>query len=125
MRTLLTILALTICTSLYATPPEYYSSRKWVEQLCATNQTPKDEQLFLGRVVPQKYAAVVRYHQGITLREIIDETPFKGTTVNVCVLRPHVDPIKNLFLVKPTDKPKFEVNPLDMIWIYDEGPVAW
>jgi hypothetical protein len=125
MRALVILFLLTVCTSLYAMSPEYSSSRKWVEQLCTTNQTPTDERLFLGRVVPQKYAAIIRYHRGITLREIIDQTPFKGATVHVCVLRPHVDATTNIILVKPTDQPKFEIKPLDMIWLYDDGPVIW
>ena len=125
MRALLIFFALTVCDSLHAASPEYFSSRKWVEQLCSTNQTPKDERLFLGRVVPQKYGAIISYHRGITLREIIDQTPFKGTTVHACVLRPHVDAATNIILVKPTDLPKFEIKPLDMIWLYDDGPVIW
>lgn len=114
--------SLIVGTSLYAMSPEYFSSRKWVEERCTTNGTPKSERLFLGRVVPQKYAAIIQYHVGISIREIIDQTPFKGTTVNVCVLRPHVDPTTNLMHVAPTDTPKFEVKPLDMIWICDSGP---
>jgi hypothetical protein len=181
LKALLIFCSLIVGAPLYATPPEYYSSRKWVEERCTTNDTPKSEHLFLGRVVPQEYAAIVQYHRGISLREIIDQTQFKGTTVNICVLRPHVNsstnvihvkgPCKNKFGVygaeilvvgearatriprqwvckeratkpaakrssqkcrsyfctvpKPADTPKFEVKPLDMIWIYKGGPVAW
>lgn len=125
MRTLLILFGLSLCMSLHATPPEYFSSRKWVEDRCVTNTTPKDERLFLARVVPQEYAGIVQYHKGITLREIIDQTPFKGTTVYAVVLRPHVDPSANMILVKPTDQPKFEIRSLDMIWLYDDHPIAW
>jgi hypothetical protein len=125
MKAFLIFCALIVGMSLHAIPPEYFSSRKWVEDLCSTNQTPRDERLYLGRVVPQKYGAIIRYHRGITLREIIDQTPFKGATVTVCVLRPHADPKTNLTLVKPKDRPKFEVKPLDVIWIYDGGSVIW
>ena len=125
MRVLLLLFGLSLCLSLHATPPEYFSSRKWVEQRCVTNTTPKDERLFVGRVVPHEYAGIIHYHQGITLRDIVDQTPFKGTTVVVCILRPHVDPVTNIIKVEPTDKPTFEVKALDMIWIYDDRPVAW
>ena len=125
MRILAIIFLLMVSIMCFATPPEYSSSRKWVEQICSTNQTPKEERLFLGRIDPQKYAAIIRYHRGITLREVIDQTPFKGTTVVACILRPHVDPATNMILVKSTDQPKFEIEPLDMIWLYDDGPVIW
>jgi hypothetical protein len=125
MRIFLILFSLCFCTSLHATPPEYSSSRKWVEQRCITNTTPEDERLFLGRVVPHEYAAIIPYHEGITIREIIDQTPFKGTTVNIIVLRPHVDPLTNLMKVEPTDKPSFKVKALDTIWICDGGPLIW
>jgi hypothetical protein len=125
MRALLILFGLSLCMSLHATPPEYFSSRKWVEERCATNTTPKDERLFVGRVVPHEYASIIHYHKGITLREIVDQTPFQGTTVVVCVLRPKVDPWTNIITIKPSEKPQFVVNALDMIWIYDDGPVTW
>ena len=125
MRALLILFSLSVCMSLHATPPSYSGSRKWVEERCVTNTTPKDERIFVGRVVPHEYAGIIHYHKGITLREIVDQTPFKGTTVVVCVLRPKVDPATNIIKIKPTEKPAFVVNDSDMIWIYDDGPVIW
>jgi hypothetical protein len=116
MRALLALFILTLCTSLYAMSPQYYSDRKLVEELCSTNTIPKGERIFLCRAGPQKYAAIIRYHQGITIREIIDQTPFKNTTVVVCVVRPKTDP--SIISVKPSDSPKFEIEALDMIWLY-------
>ena len=125
MKALLILFGLSLCMSLPAMSPEYFSSRKWVEERCVTNTTPKDERLFVGRVVPHECAGIIHYHKGITLREIVDQTPFKGTTVVVCVLRPKINPATNIIKIKPSEKPTFVVNDLDMIWIYDDGPVIW
>jgi hypothetical protein len=57
MRALLTLMGRLVCASALATMPTCSSSRGWVEEECATNATPKNERLFLGRIVPQKYAA--------------------------------------------------------------------
>jgi hypothetical protein len=120
MRRLLTVLGLIlVCTSVRAMSPEYFSSRKWVEERCSTNQIPEKDRIFVGRPSPG-YAAIVHFRKGITLREIIDQTPFKGTVLTVCVLRPHTDPSKHLFRkVLPTDKPSLEINQEDMIWLYE------
>jgi hypothetical protein len=123
MRALLILFCLSLCTSLHAMSPEYFSSRKWVEQRCATNTTPKDERLFVGRIVPREYAGIIHYHKGITLRGIVDQTPFKGTTVVVCVLRPKVDPATYMFSMKASDNPKFDVKAEDMIWIHKDYPI--
>ncbi len=125
MRAVLILFGLLLCTSVRATPPEYFSSRKWVEERCLSNATPKDERIFVGRLDPQEYAGILRYHKGITLSEIIAQTPAKGSTVVLCILRPKVDPEWKLITVKPTEKPNFVVNAQDMIWIYKDGPVAW
>jgi hypothetical protein len=125
MRALLIFFGSLLCTSLHATPPEHFSSRKWVEQRCITNATPKDERLFVGGFFPHEYARILRYQKGITLREIVDRTPSKGLTVVVCVLRPKVDPVTNIIKVKPTEMPNFVVNAQDMIWIYEDGPLVW
>ncbi len=111
--------------SVYAMSPEYYSSRKWVEQRCSTNTTPREERIFVGRVVPKEYAGIIRFHKGITLREIIDQTPFKGTAVMVCVLRAEWRMPGHVFRVTAKEKPDYEIKDLDMIWLFEDGPVIW
>jgi hypothetical protein len=122
MRTLVIAFLLLACTSAHATAPEYSSSRKWVEQRCATNTAPQAERVFVGRIWEPQYAGVLRFQKGMTLRELIDQTPFKGKTVQVLVLRPGT-PIRHhrYITVGPSEKPKFEIKPLDMIWFYDPG----
>src|SRR5690242_19176035 len=88
MRILVAISFLLVCTSVQASHLEYFGCRKWIEQQCATNTTPQDERLFVGRMVSPRCASIVRFHRGITLREIIDGSPLRGKTVLVCVMRP-------------------------------------
>jgi hypothetical protein len=125
MKVLIAFCILLTGASLYATPPEYYSSRTWVEERCSTNTTPKDERIFVGRVVPKEYAGIIRFHNGMTLREVVDQTPFKGTAVMVYVLRGGRTEIGTPFRVAPADRPDYEIRSLDMIWLYEDGPVVW
>jgi hypothetical protein len=100
--------------------------RDWVEKSCATNTVPKDERVFIGHGSASDYATILRYHKGISLREIIDGTPYKGTIVTILVMRPDgTNPKSGGFFreVKPSETPDFEVKPLDLIWIYERVPI--
>jgi hypothetical protein len=109
------------CFSVFADSPAYSPSRDWVEKHCATNTVPKDERIFLGHNYSGDYTSIILYHNGISLREIVDETPFKDKTVYVIVMRPKST--SNDIAIKPTEKIKFEVKPLDVVWIYDQPPI--
>jgi hypothetical protein len=61
------------------------------------------------------------YHKGISLREIVDQTPFKDRTVSVIIMRPRW--MGQDIVIKPTEKVEFEVKPLDVVWIYDQTPI--
>ena len=124
MRALLILFGLLLCSSLHA-GPTYSSSRRWVEDRCTTNQAAKEERIFLLRVVPKEYAAILSYRQGISIREVIDQTPFKGTTVIVCIMRSNVPP-SDFVWVQPTETPKIEVKNMDVIWLCDSrSPIKW
>ena len=125
MKVFIALFAMTLCMTAHATAPEYFSSRKWVEEQVGTNSTAKEERVFVGRVGPKKYAGVIRFHNGITLREIFDQTPFKGTAVMVCVLRADHRNSPNVFRVAASEKPDYQVKNMDMIWLYEDGPVIW
>ena len=58
----------------------------------------------------------------MTLREIIDQTPFKGTTVHIRIYRPDSQTSYTRIEVGPKDKPRFGLRRLDMIWFEGEGP---
>jgi hypothetical protein len=121
--TLVAISVLLVCVSAHAARMEYSSSRKWVEQRCATNTIAQDDRVFVGRIWTPQYAGILRFHKGMTLREIIDQTPFKGKTVQVLVLRAQTRFSDHYITIGPQEKPDYEIKPLDMIWLYDPGPI--
>ncbi len=109
----------------YAFDP-YDQSRHWVEKQCATNTVPEDERIFVLRWFDPRYAAIVRFHKGITLREIIDQSPVKGKVLEVDVWR--TEPFKNghntleyTFRIRPSDMPKFKLRSQDVILLRDPG----
>ena len=107
-------------TSALADIPAYSPTRDWVEKHCATNTVPQDERIFLCHNSSDNYANIVRYHKGIDLREIIDETPFKDKTVCLIVMRP--EGAIHQIIIKPAEKIEFEIKPLDVVLIYDHVP---
>ena len=109
------------CISAFADIPAYSPDRDWVEKHCTTNTVPKDERIFLGHNYSGDYSNIIRYHKGISLREIVDQTPFKGKTVSVIVMRPKW--MSDVIVIKPAEKVEFEVRPLDVVWIYDQIPI--
>ncbi len=124
MKTLLAICVLLVCTAVQASRLNYVGGREWIEQRCATNTTPQDERLFVGRFDPPKWASILLFRKGITLREIIDGTPLRGRTVVVRVMRRDDSPFTRPAYIKvePSDKPTYELKPLDVIWLYDDYP---
>jgi hypothetical protein len=122
MRTFITIsvLLLIATVDVWATgPPGYDSSRRWVEEHNPKDETPATERIFVAHA-PDHYAAIVRFRDGITLRDIIDQTKFKGQEVGVIILRSgkKATPVFDR-VVAPSDKPTFEVKAHDMIWLED------
>jgi hypothetical protein len=53
----------------------------------------------------------------MTLRQVVDKTKFKSTSVDVWVFRKSDVPVFRA-KVQPTDKPAFSVKPEDVVLIY-------
>jgi hypothetical protein len=124
VRTFIALIALLINSSVLASDVNYVGFRKWVEERCETNATPKEDRLFVGRFDHPTYAGILRFHDGMTIREVIDQSPLKGRTVLVLVLRPTDRPFHHMwFTVWPSDRPHYELKRLDVIWLYDDGPI--
>jgi hypothetical protein len=129
MRALIAVSAFLVCILVQALDWNYFAARKWVEEQCGTNAPPQPERLFVGRFASPKYAAIIPFHRGMTLREIIDQTPLKGKVVFVCAMWP--DYLKTgpftrhaYIRVRPSENPDYEVKSLDVIWLYDDGPLV-
>ncbi len=123
MKRLLTAALLFWCAAAYGTGPEYRSSCSWVGERCPINQVPAQERVFVattpGSEGPNE-AAVLRYRKGLSIREIIDQTRFRGTNAAVTVLRSKKPgtPVFNA-VVSADDRPGFKLKPRDMVWVGD------
>jgi hypothetical protein len=84
IRIILLTALLLVCESTYAVRVSYPACRRFVEERSATNTTPQDERVF---VLANGFPSIVRFHKGITLREVIEQTSFKGKTAWVSILR--------------------------------------
>jgi hypothetical protein len=117
MRTLIAILCLT-AASAFAMGPEYFSSRQWIEDHTPKDKTPKEQRIFVGDSKQTTRTFIMRYHQGVSLRDIIDATHFRTNDVMVTVLRSErkIDPVFD-DIVRASAKPSFTVRAQDVIWI--------
>ena len=125
MKRLLIAAFLIWCAAAHATGPEYASSRVWVVERCRTNQIPTQEQIFVATTpgsAPPAFVGILRYRDGLSIRDLIDQTRFRGTNAVVIVLRSQ-RPAKPVFdgLVAASEKPKFALKPLDMVWVGQPG----
>ena len=122
MKKFLALVGVLLCSIFHCLSQgsDYSSHRKWVED-------------WIG----YKYAVVVQYQKGITLREIIDKTRFKNAKLRVHVMRPNksedmffqnVAPVSNKSLnealqqIAPLDTTGFVVKKGDVIWLDDWTP---
>ena len=124
MRSLIISCLLLISSAAMAMSPEYDSSRQWVEQHNPKDTTPASARVF---VVFSTNSVILRFRDGIALREIIDATPLKGKAGSVYVLRESQkkEPVYDS-VVPPADKPPFLVKPRDLIFIYvADGTPRW
>ena len=123
MKALVAISLMLTCLWVHAVQPSYSSSRAWIEQQCSTNAPLQDERIFVGRFGQPGYAAIIKFHQGMTLREVIDQSPFKGTTIIVHVLRAERQISDEYIEVRKWEKPKYKLKNLDVILLYENGPI--
>jgi hypothetical protein len=106
----------------FASLPEYFSSRHWIEQHAPKSQTPQDNRIFIGDSIATTNTFILRFQAGFSLRGAIDLTRYKGSDVDVIVLRSEHKTQPVFFeTVKQTEKPKFELRAKDVIWIAPKG----
>ena len=125
MKRLLIAAFLIWCAAAHATGPEYASSRAWVIERCRTNQIPTQEQVFVATSpgsAPPSFVGILRYREGLSIRDLIDQTRFRGTNAVVIVLRSQ-QPATPVFdaQVAATERPRFALKPLDMVWVCQPG----
>jgi len=123
MRILAVILLSLVAIPCFATLPEYFSSRQWIEHHTPKSKTPQEkEQIFVGDSIATTNTYILRFHAGILLRDVIDSTHYKGSDVNVIVLRSEHKTQPVFFeTVKQSEQPEFELRAKDVIWIAPKG----
>jgi len=121
MKTFVALLFVLVATHAWAMRPTYDSVRASVEEQNPTNATPASERIFVSHNYTD--GAIVHFREGITLREIINETKLGDKDVNVIVLRsPNnttMDKAACFETVKPSDKPPFVLKREDVIYFSD------
>ena len=118
MRNLLVIFLLFVTMTSFAMLQEYSPSRQWIEQHMPNDKTPTDQRIFVGDSKATTNTYILRYHEGILLRDVIDAAHFRDTDVFVIVLRNRPNAETVFFnTVGRMEKPKFKVEAQDMIWV--------
>jgi len=122
MKTFTTLLFMLMASAVLAQPPTYDYTRKTVVEQNLKNETPEAKRLF----VSDNYQSgmIVRFRDGITLRDIIDQTKYKTNECPVVVLRSSDRSPVYSFMgsVKPSDKPTFSLKPGDVVLL---GVDSW
>jgi hypothetical protein len=127
-RVALFFAVLLFCLPTYAGGiPKYPWCKDWIEKHCATNMPSTNECVFIGHDVSPQYAAKIPFHQGITLREIINQTPYSKGTANIWIMHQHPkekETAGEFITVKPKDNPEFQVRESDVLWVWIYKPDA-
>ncbi|HZF02263.1 MAG TPA: hypothetical protein VE344_10245 [Methylomirabilota bacterium] len=100
-----------------AQPPTYDYTRKMVVEQNPKCQIPEAERIFVSD--NYRSSTIVRFRDGITLRDVIDQTKYKNKEVPVVVLR-SPDNLPNYpfnGIVKPSDKATFSLRPGDVVML--------
>jgi hypothetical protein len=122
MKTFTTLLFMLLASAVLAQPPTYDYTRKTVVEQNPKNVIPEAEQLFVSD--NYQNGIIVRFRDGITLRDIIDQTKHKNKECPVVVLRSsdRLPVYSFMGSVKPSDKPTFSLKPGDVVLL---GVDAW
>ena len=116
MRTFITLFLFFVLftTQALAQPPAYANERRMIEKQNSKDTTPTTERLFVSDNLTSGF--IVRYRDGITLREIINKTKnHDDEDLSVLVFRQDKQEPTFAIIVHPSDKPLFALKPEDVI----------
>jgi hypothetical protein len=96
--------------------PEYFSSRKWIEEHALK---PKfEKRLFVGESKQTTNTYIVEFRNGISLRQLINATRLRNEGLFVQILRSQKKTEPVFFdEVKAIAKPSFQLKENDVIWL--------
>jgi hypothetical protein len=126
MKILAILLLLLLGVSVQAQPPSYGGVRELAEQQDPTNSIPPEERIYICSEWPvHQYSFIQRYQEGLTIRQLIDNTKYKSTRVEVKVFRPLTknSNANEVFtegcvfdeVVSPTNSPAYTIKARDAI----------
>jgi hypothetical protein len=130
MRIAVILILFFLVSSSKAGIPTYSALRNCAEKENPTNSVPAAERVF---VIPDYHhdlcpnyqdAFILHYREGITIRQIVDESNFKGTLVQIWVFHKSDNVSAPIFhtTIQPTNNPTFAIKPEDVILI-STGPL--
>ena len=119
MKTLATLIFFLLGLQCWAQPPSYDYLRKTVQEQDPKDKTPAAERIFVS--YNYKDGVIIRFHDGITLREIIDQSTRRGKAVQVRILRSPDNKTRAVFdrAIEPHHKPSFIIKPQDVVFLQE------
>jgi hypothetical protein len=107
---------LSVALHVCAAPPTYKGERRMVEDANLKDTTPTSERVYIDAGTEK---IIARYKDGLTLRGCINRTKHNGESVVVMVFR-EADNLTPVFgaEVKPSEKPKFTLEPSDVVVVW-------
>lgn len=119
--TFLFLALLASCITAFASNPIPSELRKWIEDQNPKDKTPANERIFVDDM--RKESAIVRYHKGMTLQEVLDQVKFQDVVISIYRAghKPTGEPVYDepVLLAGERDRTAVLVQPLDVIYLWN------
>ncbi len=124
MKTIPILVALALSITARADIPSYSSSRTFVEAHSPASDIPGKDRVFLLKIRHDRNEVnILRYSDGITLKDLAKYTLHKNAEFTVLVMRS-----KDFLQFVRSSSPEidtFKIHPLDVIQFYDGVPILF
>ncbi|HTX20795.1 MAG TPA: hypothetical protein VMD27_02885 [Candidatus Aquilonibacter sp.] len=126
MRILTAILVMLVVVTCLASLPPYGPYRQLIEEHTQKDKTPKKPWVFVDAddvTTNYSYDYILHYHDGITLRDVVDATRYRSSNEVFVVVVRNNSPKGPVFFdyVKATERPKFKLREQDVVLLMTEG----
>jgi len=114
------------CITAFASNPIPSELRKWTEDQNPKDKPPADERIFVCDML--KESAIVRYHKGMTLQEVLDQVKFSNAksqeqpmiaSVYRVGHQPEFEPVYEESVTDKSKAASFIVQTLDVIYLWN------
>jgi hypothetical protein len=121
MKTILIFLCSLFCVEVYATLPVYSDVRAYVERHNPNDQTPSTNRIFMA--FERSDSAIIPYHNGMKLEDVIKQSRFRGRDVFIFVFRCEASGRPEITVydsrLTKLKSSEFVLRPLDAIHLVD------